>query len=209
MKDSPYIVGICGGSGSGKTYLLQQLMRHFSTAHATLISQDNYYRPIHELPVNEDGLINFDHPEAVNLDRLVQDLDLLKQGNSIELLEYNFNNPAVQPKPITYHPAPIMIIEGMFVLHYKPLLAQMALKIYIEADEHIKLVRRLKRDAEERGYPFEVVLRDYEKFVAPMYQRYVAPTRKDSDLIIPNNNQIDTAITVLVHHLKTILGNTK
>jgi len=205
MSD-PYIVGICGGSGSGKTYLLKQLMKLLPYEQATLISQDNYYKPLKELPVNDDGLVNFDHPDSVNLDQLVEDMQCLASGTPVHLMEYTFNNPHATPKPLTYHPAPLIIVEGMFVLHHKPLAQQMALKVFIEAEEHIKLLRRLRRDAEERGYSFEVVLRDYERFVAPMYQRFVEPTRKNSDLIIPNNDQIDTAIQVLVNHLYKVLN---
>ncbi len=205
MANKPYIVGICGGSGSGKTYLLNQLMKLLPENQATLISQDNYYKPLEELPTNEDGLVNFDHPDSVNMDLLVKDLHLLAQGTTVNLLEYTFNNPNATPKPITYHPAPLIIVEGMFVFHYAPLADDIALKVFIEAEEHIKLLRRLKRDAEERGYSFEVVLRDYERFVAPMYQRFVEPTKKTSDLIIPNNDDIDKAIQVLINHLTQVL----
>ncbi|MCB0835916.1 MAG: uridine kinase [Bacteroidetes bacterium] len=205
MSKKPYIVGICGGSASGKTFLLNQLMSQLPGEKLSLLSQDNYYKKLEDQMKDEEGLVNFDHPDSINLEQLMLDVQKLTKGQSFELQEYTFNNPNKVPKVFTYSPTPILILEGLFIYH-KPALSQLIdLKLFIEADEHIKLSRRLKRDHAERGYSIESILRDYEKFVAPMYHRYVAPTRTNCDMIIPNNKHMYKAIQVLVNHLRTII----
>lgn len=202
----PYVVGISGGSASGKTFLLEQLFSQLPDDRLTLISQDNYYKPLKEQKRDEDGLVNFDHPESVNLEGMMRDLKKLVQGKSFSLEEYTFNNPRVKPRILEFHPAPVLVLEGLFIYHLPELNKMYDLKIFVEADEHIKLVRRLRRDHTERGYTVDSILRDYEKFVAPMFHRYVAPLKHDCDLIIPNNKHMYKAIHVLVNHLRQVLN---
>ena len=202
----PYIIGICGGSASGKTFLLRQLLSQLPEEAVTLISQDNYYKPLEAQIRDEEGLVNFDHPESVNLDRLLADVKALMRGETFEIEEYTFNNPKIQPRLIPMRPAPLMILEGLFVFYRADLAQTIDLKIFVDADEHVRLSRRLRRDHKERGYSYESVLRDYEKFVAPMYHQYVYPTRQRCDFIIPNNKHMYKAIQVLVSHLRTVLA---
>lgn len=197
----PYFVGICGGSGSGKTYLLKKLLEFFTEEQVTLISQDNYYKKREEQEKTAEGLINFDHPDSVDLRKLEMDLHKLVEGNNIEIEEYTFNVEDVKPRMLIFKPAPIVIIEGLFIYHRQQMNDFIDMKVYVDADEHIKLTRRLRRDIVERGYSYEDTLRDYEKFVAPMYHRYVAPQKHISDLIVPNNHRMDVAIEVLADHL--------
>ncbi|MEM9984776.1 MAG: uridine kinase [Bacteroidota bacterium] len=201
----PYILGISGGSASGKTFLLRQLMSTFPEEGVTLISQDNYYKKREAQRKEADGLINFDHPDAIRLDLLTQDVKRLIGGESIELQEYTFNNPNKVPQTIVMKPAPLMIVEGLFVLHHEPLAQIQHLKVFVDAQEHIKIGRRLKRDITERGYSMESILRDYERFVAPMYEQFVAPSKQIADLIIPNNKHMYKAVQVLVNHLRSVV----
>lgn len=201
-----YIIGICGGSASGKTYLLERILARFPKEKCTLISQDNYYKIREEQRVDEDGLVNYDHPDSLNLDKFVADIKELISGKTIKVQEYTFNNPNTAPKIFTYHPTSIIILEGLFVFHRPELNSLMNLKLFVDADEHIRFSRRLKRDVQERNYSFDETIRDYNKFVAPMYAQFVAPTQKQCDFIIPNNHNMDIAIEVIISYLNTIVG---
>lgn len=199
------MIGISGGSASGKTYLLDKLLERYSEENITLVSQDNYYRPIEECPKSDEGEVNFDHPNAIDLDAFVADLEKLSAGKSVTLMEYTFNNPALTPKEITYHPSPIILIEGLFIFGREDLRNLQDLMVYVDADEHIRLSRRIQRDLEERGWKLDEILTYYEKFVMPMYRKYIEPYKYDCDLIIPNNHKMDTAIEVLTNHLDKTL----
>lgn len=199
-----YFIGISGGSASGKTFLLRNLLSTFD-GQITLISTDNYYRSREELPRDPDGEINFDHPSAVNLDLLAEHLYRIHQGETIEVQEYTFNNPDIVPKTLQYGPSPIILIEGLFVFNHEEVASQLDLKLFVDADEHIRLSRRIRRDFEERGYGLDEVLDYYEKYVAPMYKQYIEPFKYDCDLIIPNNTHMERAVSVLVHHLQSLL----
>lgn len=202
----PYIIGICGGSASGKTFLLNQLLNQFTEDQVTLVSQDNYYRPLEDQHRDEEGLVNFDHPDSVDLDKLHADLKALMEGKTLHIKEYTFNNPKVHARTLELRPNPIIILEGLFVYYRQDLAQLIDLKVFVEADEHVKLTRRLRRDHTERGYTIESILRDYDKFVAPMYHRFVAPSKQIADLIVLNNRRMYKAIQVLIHHLHAILA---
>ena len=201
-----YIIGICGGSASGKTYLLEKILARFSKEKCTLISLDNYYKPLEAQHKDEEGLINFDHPDSLDLDKFVADIKDLINGKTIHIKEYTFNNPESMARTFTYRPTPIIILEGLFVFHKPELNRLMNLKLFVDADEHIRFSRRLKRDVQERNYSFDETIRDYNKFVAPMYAQFVAPTQKQCDFIIPNNHNMETAIEVIISYLNTIVG---
>jgi uridine kinase len=202
MSDKkPYLLGVSGGSASGKTYLLKQLMNRLPSHQVTLISQDNYYKDLEFQTLNDEGRINFDHPDALDLDRFIGDIEKLIAGQTIQIREYTFNNPNVVPAILTYKPSPIIVIEGLFI-YYRPELRNLLnLKVFVDADEHIKLSRRILRDYAERGYRVEDILAQYEKDVIPMYNTFVKPFKDTCDLIIPNNHHMEKAIDVLLDHL--------
>lgn len=199
----PYIVGITGGSASGKTLFLKSLVSSFEENQICLTSQDNYYKPRHMQPVDEEGVKNFDTPESINADEYGRDIAELKAGNVVKRLEYTFNNPNKQPKTLTFKPAPIIVVEGIFVFYFPEVARLLDLKIFIDAEEHIKLKRRIVRDKFERGYDLDDVLYRYERHVAPTYEKYIKPYKTDADLIIPNNTHFAKALDVLVGFLKT------
>lgn len=203
--NQPYLVGVSGGSASGKTYLLTQLLEAFPSDQITLISQDNYYRPFEEQEKAPDGSVNFDHPKALDLDQFAKDLKRVINGETIEVTEYLFNNPNKTPRIFTYRPTPIIIVEGLFVFYHQPTSDLLNLKIFVDADEHIKLSRRIIRDAEERGYPLEEVLEMYTDYVMPMYKKFIEPFKWDCDLIFHNNSHINMAIRVLIDHFESEL----
>lgn len=208
MSDSiskPYMIGIAGGSGSGKTTLLRKLVANFPEEALTLISQDNYYISRDDLPRDLSGEINFDHPSAMNLDGLAADLLRLSRGESVEIEEYTYNNSNAPVKMITYLPAKIVVVEGLFVFNHPEVAGLLDLKVFVETAAHLRLSRRIRRDAEERGYGLDEVLDYYERFVAPMYAQHIEPFKADCDLIIPNNTHMENATRVLIHHLESVI----
>lgn len=201
VENKPYLVGVSGGSASGKTYLLNQLMKRIPEQLITLISQDNYYKDLEFQDRKPDGTVNFDHPDAIDLNKFVQDLQILIGGQSVTIREYTFNNPDLLPKMLTYVPSRIILVEGLFIFHKPELLNLLNLKIFVDAEEHIKLSRRIIRDYSERGYQLEEILKQYEQDVIPMYNKFVRPYKESCDVIIPNNYHMDKAIEVLLDHL--------
>lgn len=202
----PYLIGIAGGSASGKTYLLNALLNHFNADEICLISQDHYYKPQAEQYVDENGQINYDLPEGIDKTKLLADIDQLLLGNTIQKLEYTFNNPAAKPKELTIHPAPIIVIEGLFIFHFQELFNAFDLKIFIDADHDIKLTRRLERDQIERGYSKESILYQWHNHVMPAFDQYLLPYQNQCDVIIHNNDEIKKDIEQLAYQLRMFLS---
>jgi uridine kinase len=199
----PYIVGITGGSASGKTTFLRQLVDSFRPEDICLISQDNYYHPRESQLKDENGIINFDLPSSIDEVSYAADVQTISQGKSFSRLEYTFNNPALIPQMLVFNPAPIVIVEGIFVFYFEEVAKLLDLKVYIDAKEHIKLHRRIIRDKEERGYDLDDVLYRYLNHVAPTYEKYIKPYKQDADIVIPNNRHFDRGLEVLVSFLNT------
>ncbi len=202
---SPYVVGVAGGSASGKTSILNDLISHFEPNQVALISQDNYYYERERQFQDENGEINFDLPTAIDRESLKQDVHDLIEGRVVVKKEYTFNNPSADPKMVAIQPAPILIIEGLFVFHYTELAAKMNLKVYVDALENVKLKRRIIRDLTERGYPESDVRYRWKHHVMPSYHNYLKPHKKHCDIIINNNSTYQNGLTVLVNHLKATL----
>lgn len=198
----PYLVGITGGSASGKTRFLTHLVNKIDQSKVCLLSQDNYYRDREDQPVDENGVQNFDLPQSIDGAAYARDIEALKNGEKVTRKEYTFNNPNVEPKMLEFNPAPIIVVEGIFVLYYPEVANLLDLKIFIDAKEHLKLKRRIIRDNEERGYDLEDVLYRYEKHVHPTYEQYIEPFKGDADLIIPNNSHFNNALEVVSTHIQ-------
>lgn len=203
VNKNPFIIGITGGSASGKTLFLTHLLRSFNSDQICIISQDNYYLPRDQQPKDENNVSNFDTPQSIDFDAYINDIDALVKGNPVSREEYTFNNPGVKPKILRFEPAPVIIVEGIFVFYNKKLSNLLDLKIFIDAKDHIKLKRRIIRDKEERGYDLDDVLYRYERHVNPTFEKYILPYIHDSDLVIPNNENFDRALDVLVTYLKS------
>jgi uridine kinase len=199
----PFTIGITGGSGSGKTYFLQALSSRFKPEEICLISQDHYYKPMETQPVDSNGVINFDLPITIDKALFHDDLVKLKAGKQVEKIEYTFNNPKSVPRKLTFMPAPIIVVEGLFIQYFEEIEKELDLKIFIEAKDHVKLGRRLKRDLTERGYDIDDTLYRYQFHVMPVYETLIEPLKHNADLVIPNNSQVDRAIDVLVGFLKS------
>jgi uridine kinase len=204
--NKPFTIGITGGSGSGKTYFLRGLSNEFKPSEICLISQDHYYQPREKQLIDANGVKNFDVPEAVDRKTLQADLLQLKAGHSIIKKEYTFNNPSVEPKLLEFKPAPILVVEGLFVQYFAEIEKELDLKVFIEAKDYVKLGRRIKRDQEERGYDVDDVLYRYQHHVMPVYEQLIEPLKHNADIVIPNNSHFDRALAVLVGYLRTKIG---
>lgn len=199
----PYIVGITGGSASGKTLLLSELKKAFDEKDLCVVSQDNYYRPREEQPRDEEGIKNFDTPESIDHVAFANDVAMLKRGETVTRQEYTFNNPDKTPAMLTFAPAPIIVVEGIFVFYLKEVVEQLDLKVFVDAKDFLMLKRRIIRDATERGYDLEDVLYRFDKHVMPTYRKYIKPSKMDADIIIPNNNNsFKNGLGVLTGYLK-------
>lgn len=202
----PFTIGITGGSGSGKTYFLQGLSACFGAHEICLISQDNYYKPRDQQPIDENGIKNFDLPVSIDSEAFRHDLLILKSGRNVIKQEYTFNNPLAETRMLEFKSAPIIVVEGLFVQYFEEICNELDLRIFIEAKDHVKLGRRIKRDQVERGYDIDDVLYRYQYHVMPVYERLIEPLKHHADLVIPNNSKFERALDVLVAFLKTRLG---
>ena len=198
----PLIIGITGGSGSGKTLFLKQLMEKFEEGEISLLSLDNYYKPRTEQPIDERGVENFDLPESLDREKFSNDLKKLKKGEDIVIQEYTFNNDERKPQTIHIKATPIIVVEGIFTFYYEEILDLLDLKIYIEAPDYLMLTRRITRDAEERGYDLSDVLYRFQHHVTPAFKKYIEPLKHEADVLIPNHNGFSVALEVIVSYLR-------
>lgn len=201
----PYTIGITGGSGSGKTFFINTLASRFQPGEVCLISQDHYYKALDLQIIDEKGVHNFDLPTAIERERFHEHILQLKAGKSVSIKEYTFNNASAEPKVLTFHPAPILIIEGLFVQYFEEVANELDLKIFIEAKDYLKLSRRIRRDNDERGYDFHDVLYRFQHHVMPVYETLIKPLKHHTDLIIPNNHNFERALDLLTLALKSKL----
>lgn len=205
MDPSPIVIGISGGSGSGKTLFLKKLMDAFSPDEVSLLSLDNYYKERTLQPKDEKGIENFDLPESIDRTRFFEDLEKLKKGEDIALMEYTFNNQEKKPSLIQIKCAPIIVVEGIFTFYFKEISDLLDLKIFIEAPDYLMLTRRITRDAEERGYDLSDVLYRFQHHVTPSFKKYIEPLKMDADIVIPNHNGFTVALSVVISYLRSRL----
>lgn len=201
----PYTIGIVGGSASGKTKLLRELHSSFNAHEVSVLSQDDYHKPIEHQRKDENEAINFDLPEAIEADQLIHDIQRLKNGNPVTVREYTFNQPGVTPEEKTIHPSPILLIEGLFLFYFEAIANELDLKIFMDAREDIRFSRRLQRDKEERGIHEHTIWYQWHYHVHPAYKRYLLPYRDDADLIITNHHNYQKGIELLSDHIKSVI----
>ncbi len=200
------IIGIAGGTGSGKTTVVNQILNELPSAEVTVISQDSYYSKNDNLSYKERCGINFDHPRAIDFDLLINHMKELKKGNVIEQPIYSFVTHNRSSDTIITHPRKVVIVEGILIFTNKVLRDLMDIKIFVHADSDERLIRRLRRDIKERGRSIEEVLQRYQDTLKPMHQQFIEPTKNYADIIIPNDKYntvaIDIVRTVINERLK-------
>jgi uridine kinase len=191
------IIGIAGGTGSGKTTVVQQIMNELPETEVGIISQDSYYKETNGMTYEERCNINFDHPRAIDFDLLVQHLKDLKSGKTISQPVYSFVTHNRTDDTIITHPRKVMIVEGILILTNQELREMFDIKVFVHADSDERLIRRLKRDITERGRDMEEVLNRYQTTLKPMHQQFIEPTKAFADIIIPNDKYNTVAIDVV------------
>mgnify|MGYP003577459623 CR=1 FL=1 len=188
--NKPFIIGIAGGSGAGKTFFLNCFLNHFKESDICLISQDDYYKPKDQQPLDENGWINFGLPQCIEDEKLLEDLQEVINGGSFERKEYTFNVNEEAARVLTIRSAPIIIVEGLFIFHFKKIAELFKMRIFLDADEEITLNRRIKRDAVERGYNKDMVMYQWINHVLPAYNSYLLPYKNTAHKVILNNSHV-------------------
>lgn len=203
------VIGICGGSGSGKTTILKRLAEDFGHLKPSVFSMDNYYKPIQLQQRDAKGVVNFDLPTALDKDKLIHDFRLLISGESVDVAEYQFNVSNNKHILITLDPSELIIVEGIFVFEYPEVFELLDYGIFIDVDLQVQLDRRLYRDQENRGYSREDVLYQWKNHVTPCYNQYIGPHEKNADFIFHNDSRADVDYGVLLQNLKDLIGKKK
>jgi len=197
------IIGIAGGTGSGKTTVVHQIMKELPENEVGIISQDAYYRANDHLSYDERTLINYDHPRAIDFDLLVSHLKRLKNGETIEQPIYSYVHHNRTKDVVLTHPHKVMIVEGILILTNPEIRNLFDIKIYVHADSDERLIRRLKRDIAERGRDMQEVLNRYQNTLKPMHEQFIEPSKQFADIIIPN----DTHNTVAIDIVRTVISD--
>ncbi|MFT0715796.1 uridine kinase [Flagellimonas lutimaris] len=197
------ILGIAGGTGCGKTTVVNQIVEQLPTDEVGVISQDSYYNDLSHMTKEERALVNFDHPNSIDFDLLIDHIELLKQGKTIDTPIYSFVEETRMDETIPTPPRKVMIVEGILVLSNPKLRDMFDIKIYVHADSDERLIRRLQRDTRERGHDLDKVLTRYQTAVKPMHLQFIEPSKEFADIIIPNNRYNTVAVDVV----RTIINN--
>ena len=196
------IIGIAGGTGSGKTTVVKHIASALPPHCVAVVPLDSYYNDTTNLTPEERKAINFDHPDAFDWKLLSEQIHMLKMGKAIEQPTYSYIESNRQKATIHVEPKPVIIIEGIMTLHYKKLRDMMDLKIFVDTDNDVRLIRNIRRDVVERGRTVDMVLDRYEKVLKPMHEQFIEPTKKFADLIIPWGRENKTGISILKTYIE-------
>jgi len=196
------IIGIAGGSGSGKTTVVKKIIKKLPKDSVSLVSQDSYYKDCGHLTSEQRASKNFDHPSAIEFNLLIKHLDMLKEGKPIDIPLYSYLTCARAKETIPVFPKPVVIVEGILILSNPRMRDRMDIKVFVDADPDDRLMRVIRRDIEERGRSFEEVLDHYEKYVKPMHLQFIEPTKRYADLIIPQGGANTVAIDIVTSRIK-------
>lgn len=199
-----YVIGIAGGTGSGKTTLARALTSAIPTEHVTTLEHDHYYRDRSDLPPDERTQLNYDHPESLETSLLVEHLKALKAGQTIEMPQYDFVTHSRRPERVKLAPTAIIVVEGILVFVDAALREQMDVKLFVDTDADIRVMRRVRRDIEQRGRTFQSVREQYYRTVRPMHLAFVEPSKRWADLSIPEGDA-RVALDIVVHKLRAVI----
>jgi uridine kinase len=202
---SPLVVGIAGGTASGKTTVARKIHEALAGNRVAFIDQDAYYRDLADLSLEERSEVNFDHPDAFDTDLLVQHLAALKAGQPIQKPIYDFVRSTRDTRTVTVDSGDVILIEGILVLHLEPIRKMLDVRIFVDAEDDVRIIRRITRDLKERGRDFDRVVAQYFRHVRPMHLGFVEPSKRHADIIVPHGGNNDIAIDMLVGALRTKL----
>lgn len=206
-KNKPIVIGVTGGSGSGKTSVSRAIFNKFSGHSILLLEQDFYYKDQSDLSFEERLKTNYDHPFAFDTELMIQHVEELIQYRSIEKPVYDYAAHTRSNQIVLQEPKEVIIVEGILILEDARLRDLMDIKVYVDTDDDIRIIRRIKRDMEERGRTLDSVIQQYLSVVKPMYHQFIEPTKKYADLIIPEGGQNQVAIDLMTTKISSILNN--
>ena len=196
MENNILVIGIAGGTGSGKTTLMKRLVERFGSD-VTVLSHDNYYRRRDEMPFEERCKLNYDEPAALETDLMAIHLDALRHGQAIDCPVYDFAQHNRSNDTVRIEPKPVIIVEGILIFENKPLRDLMDIKIFVDTDADIRLCRRIRRDVRERGRTLESVIEQYQTTVKPMHEKYVEPSKRYAHLVVPEGGKNAVALEMI------------
>lgn len=199
------VIGICGGSGSGKTTLLNRLAEFYKEFNPSVFSMDNYYKPYEEQEKDEKGVVNFDLPTALNKKMLVEDLTQLVNGETIEVLEYQFNAGDGTKRMVTIEPSKLLIVEGLFVFDYPEVFQLLDYSVFVDVDPKIQLDRRIYRDQDSRGYSRTEIIYQWHNHVTPCYNKHLLPFKKYASFVYHNDERYEVDFIELTKRLDLLL----
>ena len=201
------IIGIAGGTGSGKSTLTARLREHFGEHEVSVINHDSYYKRHDELPYEERCKLNYDHPDSFDTELLVEHLNALRRGESVQVPVYNYAIHNRSDKTVTVFPAPVIIVEGILIFDSAELCDMMDLKVFVDTDADVRILRRIVRDVKSRGRTLDSVVTQYLTTVKPMHEQFVEPSKRKADLIVPEGGRNEVALDMLIkwvnNHLQT------
>ena len=203
------IIGICGGTGSGKTTVANRILESVSKDEVVFLQQDSYYRNLNELPLDIRNVVNFDHPDAIDNDLLVEHVRALKRGEPAEVPLYDFRTHSRRPETLHVAPQPIIIIEGILIFADRRLLDEMDIRVYVDTPDDIRFIRRLRRDVAERGRTVESVIEQYLATVRPMHMQFVEPSKRCADVIIPEGGHNLVSISLISGRIRERLADAR
>ena len=202
--DKVMVIGIAGGTGSGKTTITRRLMQRFG-GDVSVIYHDNYYKAHHNMPYEERCKLNYDQPEAFDTDQLIEAVRALKKGRSVICPVYDYSIHDRSDKTVTVKPASVIIVEGILIFENKELCSLMDIKVYVDTDADVRILRRIVRDVRDRGRSLESVVNQYLSTVKPMHEKYVEPSKRNADIIVPEGGHNRVALELLMERVRAHL----
>jgi uridine kinase len=203
------IIGICGGTGSGKTTVANRILQAVGAHEVAFLQQDSYYRDLDRMPLDYRRKVNFDHPDAIDNDLMVEHLRSLKAGTGVDLPLYDFRNHLRRPETLRMEPKLITIVEGILIFAEPRLLAEMDVKVFVDTPDDIRFIRRLRRDVAERGRTAESVIEQYLATVRPMHMQFVEPSKRAADVIIPEGGHNLVSIGLISGRIRERLADAR
>lgn len=203
-NNKPFVIGVAGGSGSGKSTVTREVLASIGPEMATVVFQDDYYLDQSHMSPEDRRKTNYDHPDAFDWPLLVQHVQALRRGEAIEMPTYDFAKDNRASKTITVKPAPVIVVEGLFALYDAKLRNMMSLKIYVDTASDVRFIRRLQRDMAERGRSAESVINQYLETVRPMHKQFIEPTKRNADVILPHGAN-GPAVDIITTKVKTLV----